>query len=138
MRTWRLHPEGTRRAQHLNPGSDHDSFEVRTVFGIVITNQILRRDPERRCLTALLRDPFVRRRSRHADVDDESRAELGHDAGDERPQEHVGDLEESQAQMSLAWLRRKVAHVWLRGGCGRTCRIYRWMVRFATVMFSFA
>ena len=50
-----------RRSEHLGPASENDGLEVRTVFRIVVTNEILGRLAEGHRLPQLLRDPLVTR-----------------------------------------------------------------------------
>src|SRR4051812_45878688 len=74
--------------------SDGHGVEVYAILGIIITNEIRRRDAEGCRLTQLLSDPLVRWRPGDADMNDAPRAELGDEEREERPKEHVGDLKE--------------------------------------------
>ena len=90
IRSWRL----DRCSQHLDPATQGDSPEVRTIFRIVITNQILWRELERRRLTELLRYPFIGWRSRHIDMDNPPGAKFSHEEREDRLEEEVMKLEE--------------------------------------------
>ncbi len=83
-----------RRSQHLNPRSDRDGIEMRTVFGVVVTNQVLGCFPEGCRLAQLLGNPFVSWRPGHAHMHDPSRPEFSNHEGEQRPKQQVMDLEE--------------------------------------------
>src|SRR3712207_2445265 len=82
-----------RRPEHRNPGSHGDRSEALTVFRIVVTNQLLRRVPKWCGLAQLLGDPCVRWCSCDTDLHAASRAKLGDEKREERPEEDVGDLD---------------------------------------------
>ncbi len=90
IRAWCL----DRRSEHLDPCSHCNGIEVRPVFRIIITNQILRPLAVGRRFPQLLRDPRVTWRARHPDVHDPPRAELRDDEGEQRAKEEFMDLHE--------------------------------------------
>ncbi len=66
IRAWR--PD--RRSQHLGGRSSRDRSDVHAVLRIIVANEVLGGFTEGCRLAQLLSDPFVCRRSRHANVDD--------------------------------------------------------------------
>ena len=97
VRAWCL----DRRSEHLDPGSDCDSLEVRPVLRIVVTNQILRDFPKGHRIAELLRDPLVTWHARHVNVDDTPRGKLDDEEGEERLEHEVMDLEKVARQEAL-------------------------------------
>ncbi len=90
------------RSEHLDPGSDRDSIDVRPVLRIVVTNEILRDFPKGRRFAELLSDPLVTWRARRANVDDTPRGKLDDEEGEERLEHEVMDLEKVARQEDLS------------------------------------
>ena len=119
-------PDG--RAQHLDPAARRDTGELRTEFGIVVTDQEARRHPKRRGLTQLLGDPRVGRVPRDTDMDNPTRAQVDDEEREECAETQVDDwqevarlhgigvvMEERRPRLATRARRAYPAHVALNG-----------------------
>ncbi len=81
-----------RRSEHLNPCPCRNCGEMVTILRVIVTNDIPWRFAEGCCFAQLLRDPYVCRRPRNADVNNPTRAELRDDEGKQGSEEQVVKL----------------------------------------------
>src|SRR5947209_7527360 len=99
--TNRVGARGTKRCfDDLNLGTSGHRGKVRTVFLVVIADQVLGTLSEWGGFSQLLSHPFVGGVPGHADVDDPARAQLDDHKREQRPKPHVGNLNEVTRPMS--------------------------------------
>lgn len=110
--------------QDVDIGPISDSVECVAELAVVVTNKKPWSPAKWGGFPQLLGYPNIVRTSGHLETHQATKTQLDHNKDKDGPGRRSYVCRKSTAQMSLAWLRRNVAHVCLVETDGRACLMY--------------